>query len=73
MRGITAPYALGNFVVVGDFEGYLHGLNSADGNFVARIKLEKGAIVARPVEMDGGLLVQTRGGDLYSLSIQMKP
>jgi outer membrane protein assembly factor BamB len=69
LRRVTAPFALENFVVVGDFEGYLHGLNSSDGNFVARIKLEKGAIVARPIEMDGGLLVQTRGGDLYSLSI----
>jgi len=56
--------------VVGDFEGYLHGLNREDGNFAARIKLDGGAIVATPIEMDGGLLVQTRGGDLYSLSIK---
>jgi outer membrane protein assembly factor BamB len=68
-RGITAPYALENFVVVGDFEGYLHGLNSNDGNFVARTKLEGGAIVAPPREMDDGLLVQTRSGELYSVSI----
>lgn len=70
LRGITAPYALGNFVVVGDFEGYLHGLNREDGNFVARIKLDGGAIVAAPLETDGGLLVQTRSGELYSLSIK---
>jgi outer membrane protein assembly factor BamB len=69
-RGITAPYALGNFVVVGDFEGYLHCLNREDGNLVARIKLEVGAIMATPIEMDGGLLVQTRNGDMYSLSIK---
>jgi outer membrane protein assembly factor BamB len=70
LRGITAPYALGNLVVVGDFEGYLHGLNREDGKFAARVKLDGGAIVATPLEMDGGLLVQTRGGDLYSLSIK---
>jgi outer membrane protein assembly factor BamB len=99
-RGITAPCVLRNFVVVGDFEGYLHGLNREDGNLVARIKLEGGAIVAgefegylhglnreegnpvahlkpeggaivvTPIEMDGGLLVQTRDGDMYSLSIK---
>ncbi|MGA7748527.1 MAG: outer membrane protein assembly factor BamB, partial [Gallionella sp.] len=46
MRGVTAPYALGNFVVVGDLEGYLHGLNREDGGFVARIQLEGGAIKA---------------------------
>ncbi len=69
LRGITAPYALGNFVVVGDFEGYLHGLNREDGKFAARIKLNGGAIVAAPIELDDGLLVQTRSGELYSLSI----
>jgi outer membrane protein assembly factor BamB len=70
LRGVTAPYALGNFVVVGDFEGYLHGLNREDGKFAARIKLDGGAVVAAPIELDDGLLVQTRGGDIYSLSIK---
>jgi outer membrane protein assembly factor BamB len=70
MRDVTAPYALGNFVVVGDFEGYLHGLSLEDGSLAARIKLEGGAIRVAPMEMNGGLLVQTRGGELYSLSIK---
>jgi outer membrane protein assembly factor BamB len=70
LRGVTAPYALGNFVVVGDFEGYLHGLNREDGKFAARIKLDGGAVVAAPIELDDGLLVQTRAGDIYSLSIK---
>jgi outer membrane protein assembly factor BamB len=70
LRGITAPYALGDFVVVGDFEGYLHGLKREDGNFAARIELEGGAIVAAPIALDDGLLVQTRGGDIYSLSLK---
>ncbi len=70
MRGISTPYALGNFVVVGDFEGYLHGLNREDGSFVARIQLEGGAIKAASIQMDDGILVQTRGGELYSLSIK---
>jgi outer membrane protein assembly factor BamB len=69
-RSVTAPYALGKFVVVGDFEGYLHALNIDDGSFAARIKLDGGAIVATPIEMDDGLLVRTRGGELYSLSIK---
>ena len=69
-RRVTAPNASGKFVVVGDFEGYLHGLNLDDGSFAARIKLDGGAIVATPIEMDDGLLVRTRGGELYSLSIK---
>jgi outer membrane protein assembly factor BamB len=70
LRGVTAPYALEKFVVVCDFEGYLHGLNREDGKFAARIQLDGGAIVAAPIELDDGLLVQTRGGDIYSLSIK---
>ena len=70
MRDITAPYALGDFVVVGDFEGYLHGLSRDDGSFAARIKLDGGAIRGAPLQLDDGLLVQTRGGDMYSLSIK---
>jgi len=70
LRGVTAPYALGDFVVVGDYQGYLHGLKRDDGNFTARIQLDGGAITAAPVEMDGGLLVQTHDGDIYSVSIR---
>ena len=45
-------------------------LNLDDGKFAARIELDGGAIVAAPIELDDGLLVQTRGGEMYSLSIK---
>jgi outer membrane protein assembly factor BamB len=73
LRGLTAPYALGDFVLIGDFEGYLHALNREDGRFAARIQLDGGAIKVAPLQLDDGLLVQTRGGELYSLSITKKP
>jgi outer membrane protein assembly factor BamB len=69
MRDTAAPHVLEKFVVVGDYAGYLHGLNREDGSLAARIKLDGGAIQAAPLPLDDGLLVQTRGGDLYSLSI----
>ncbi len=67
-RDISAPFVEDGFVVVGDFEGYLHALSAEDGHFVARLKLGSD-IQTAPVEMDGGLLVQTRNGGVYSLSI----
>ena len=70
LRRVTAPYAQGDFVVVGDFEGYLHGLNRDDGKMAARIKLDGGAIASPAIGMDDGLLVQTHSGELYSLSIK---
>ncbi len=70
MRGVTAPAVLANLVVVGDYQGYLHGLNREDGNYVARVQLDGGAIRTAPIQMDDGLLVQTQSGDLYSVSVR---
>jgi len=44
-------------------------LSREDGSFVARIKLDSSGIRAAPIWLDDGLLVLTRGGGLYSLSI----
>jgi outer membrane protein assembly factor BamB len=68
-RKNTSPYSVGNFTLTGDFEGHLHALNREDGQFVARIKLDDTAILGAPMALDDGLLVQTQGGGLYSLSL----
>jgi outer membrane protein assembly factor BamB len=70
LRDTTMPCASGDFVIVGDYEGYLHGLSSDDGRFVARIKLDGSAIQSAPLQMDDGLLVQTRSGGLYSIVVR---
>ena len=70
MRDTATPHVLGDFVVVGDYEGYLHGMNRENGSFAARVKLDGSAIQATLIGLDDGLLVQTRDGGLYSLSIR---
>jgi len=70
LRVISAPLVLENLVVVGDYAGYLHGLNREDGSMSARIELDGGAIQSAAISMDKGLLVQTHGGDIYSLSVK---
>lgn len=69
LRKTSGPAALDNFVVVGDYEGYLHALNADDGAMMARIDTDGSPIPSAPLEMDGGLLVQTQDGGLYSISI----
>ena len=69
MRQTSTPFVLGNYVVVGDYEGYLHALSRDDGSMAARLKTGGGGIVAAPVKLDDGLLVQTRDGGLYSVAI----
>jgi len=70
LRETTSPYVLEKFVVVGDYDSYLHALKREDGSLVARIKLDDGAIQIEPMPLDGGLLVHTSNGELYSLSIK---
>lgn len=38
-RKLTAPEAQDNYIVVGDYDGYLHWLNREDGKLVARKKV----------------------------------
>ncbi len=69
LRRITAPIVLGKHLLVGDYEGYLHVLSLEDGSLEARLKTDGSAIMTAPVELDGGVLLQTRNGSLYSVRI----
>jgi len=63
-RAITAPAVYGEYVVVGDLEGYLHWINSDDGSFAARIRVDESPIIAPPVVVDDILYVTTEQGTL---------
>jgi len=63
-RALTRPVFFGNFVVVGDFEGYLHWLNISDGRFAARIKVGGDGFVSAPLVVGDTLYVLTNGGVL---------
>lgn len=69
LRRITAPLALDNYLLVADFEGYLHALNRDDGSFVARFRTDGSAIRSAPLAAGDGFLVQTSDGGLYFLAI----
>lgn len=38
-RSLSAPAQQGNYIIVGDFEGYLHWLDMEDGHLVARSRI----------------------------------
>jgi outer membrane protein assembly factor BamB len=70
-RWATAPLAMGRYVIVGDFEGYVHVLSREDGAFAARVATDGSAIRVPPVALDlSTLLVQTRNGGVYAISVQ---
>ena len=68
-RRISVPVALGNYLAVGDLEGYLHLLNREDGSLAGRIATDGSPVDAIPQALDNGVLLQTHGGGLYSLGL----
>jgi outer membrane protein assembly factor BamB len=68
-RRVSAPLALDNYLVVADFEGYLHAMNRDDGSFVARISTDGSAIRSAPVAAGDGFVVQTKNGSLYFITL----
>lgn len=66
-RKVTGPAVYGSYVVVGDFEGYLHWMNSQDGSFVARTKIDSKAIAIAPETIGDIVYVSSVGGTLSAV------
>ena len=71
-RNLSAPLANRDYVVVGDFEGQVHFLKFEDGSFAARLATDGGGIASAPKLIGDKVLVQTRKGGVYAISINKK-
>ncbi len=65
-RSLTGPAISGGTLVVGDFDGYLHWLDPATGNLLARAKSGGGRISNAPVPAGELLLIQTDTGNVQA-------
>jgi outer membrane protein assembly factor BamB len=66
-RGVTGPAIIDDYVVVGDFEGYLHWLNQETGEIVARHEVDSSGIHSTPTVFNNILYSQSRNGDLQAI------
>ena len=81
-RQLTRPTIIGDYLAVGDFEGYVHLLSRYDGHFIARYQLgqfddigwdQATGIIVPPIAKDkDSLSVITRGGILYVLKLHQR-
>jgi len=71
-RWLTGPAVQGNYVVVGDIEGYVHWLQVGDGALAARERLSKHAIRAQPLVVGDVVYVEDVQGRIgaYRLTPQ---
>jgi outer membrane protein assembly factor BamB len=70
LRDVTAPARFGNTIAVGDYEGYLHFLDTGDGHFVAREHATKGRIVGGPVIVGENVVVQGEDGSIAAYTVR---
>lgn len=71
-RRLSAPLAFSRYVAVGDFQGYVHLLDSETGAFAARIGTDGSPIIAAPIALPQGLIVQTANGGVYAFKIDSR-
>ena len=66
-RKLSAPSVYSSYVVVGDYEGYVHFLSQLDGSQVGRFRADSSAIKSKPL-VDGELIfVLSADGELVAL------
>ncbi len=66
-RDLTAPGVMGNYVVVGDYKGYLHWLSKEDGTLAGRDDIARGAIAIAPRVIDSKAYVLANNGSFSVL------
>ena len=63
-RAVTAPASLGDLVVVGDVEGYLHWMDKTTGEFVSRTQVSDTRIIAPPISVNDVVYTYASDGTL---------
>jgi outer membrane protein assembly factor BamB len=68
-RQVTGPAVAGDYVVVGDLEGYLHWIARDDGRFVSRQQITDAAIRSQPLVIDGVVYVTAVDGTVAAVQV----
>ncbi|MBM3395894.1 MAG: outer membrane protein assembly factor BamB [Betaproteobacteria bacterium] len=69
-RRLGPPLLLGEYLVVADFQGYVHLVNRSDGALAGRTRADGDAIRAAPLRVGDAVVVQSVDGDLRALTLQ---
>ncbi len=69
-RGLSAPAVVGNYVLVGDADGYLHVFAQSDGRLVARKRLDRSGLRGEMAVSGGVVYALGNSGKLVALRIE---
>ncbi|MBY6106833.1 outer membrane protein assembly factor BamB [Ferrimonas balearica] len=68
-RMVTAPQVLGDYLVVGDFEGYLHIIDRDNGTLLGRVQVDSSGLYTQALRDGDTLYLQTRAGRIAAVTI----
>lgn len=63
-RSLSTPAIYKDYLVVGDFEGYIHLIALKDGKIYGRIRADRSEIIVPPIAWQNGLYIETSAGRL---------
>lgn len=69
-RGLSAPVAVGSYLLVGDEDGYVHVLAQSDGRLLGRRKIDGAGIRSRPLVAEDIVYLLGNSGKLVALKIE---
>lgn len=69
-RSVTAPTAIGNYLAVADYDGYVHLLSQIDGRIVGRVQADGDGVRANLLASGGRLYVFGNSGRLTAYELQ---
>ncbi|MFO1430851.1 MAG: outer membrane protein assembly factor BamB [Candidatus Competibacteraceae bacterium] len=68
-RKLSTPVVSEGYLVVGDFEGYLHWLDIDTGKIIGRVRVDSTGIRVAPVSRGGIVYVLSEGGTLAAYQV----
>ncbi len=71
-RKLTAPVVIDDYIVVGDYDGYVHWIATSDGQFVARTRVDSDGIMVKPLILNNRAYVHHDDGTIVALEIFRK-
>ncbi|MPY24979.1 outer membrane protein assembly factor BamB [Shewanella sp. YLB-07] len=68
-RNLTSAAVFKDYLVVGDFEGYLHFIDKSTGKLVGRIEVDSSGLYSQPLVVGDSIYVQTRAGKIARITL----
>ncbi|WP_392561289.1 outer membrane protein assembly factor BamB [Orbus sturtevantii] len=65
-RQLTNPIIYQDYVVVGDFEGYLYLVDINSGDIISKTQVSSSGLASDPVVADNKIIIQAKNGNVYT-------